>query len=61
VLACMLLAYLVTREVSIYLSRWIDSRMDVSGSIRLVADAIYLVLQIPVILIYCGFLKLQLG
>jgi len=56
----MLLAYFVTRESSIYLSRWIDRRLALDGSIRLVSDAIYLVLQIPVMLIYCSFLKQQL-
>ena len=56
----MLLAYFVTRESSIYLSRWIDRRLALDGSIRLVSDAIYLVLQIPVMLIYCNFLKQQL-
>jgi hypothetical protein len=56
----MLLAYLATREASIHLSRWIDKKLVISGSIRLVSDAIYLVLQIPVMLIYCSFLKLQL-
>ncbi|MCP4769224.1 MAG: hypothetical protein GY875_23575 [Gammaproteobacteria bacterium] len=56
----MLLAYYVTRESSIYLSRWIDRRLALDGSIRLVSDAIYLVLQIPVMLIYCNFLKQQL-
>ena len=56
----MLLAYFVTRESSIYLSRRIDRRLALDGSIRLVSDAIYLVLQIPVMLIYCNFLKQQL-
>jgi hypothetical protein len=56
----MLLAYFATREASIHLSRWIDKKLVISGSIRLVSDAIYLVLQIPVMLIYCSFLKLQL-
>ena len=57
----MLLAWLVTRESSIYLSRWLDHKFSIEGSIRLIADAIYLVLQIPVMLIYSSFLKLQLG
>lgn len=56
----MLLAYFVTREFSVALARRIDQRFHIEGSIRLVADAIYLVLQIPVMLIYCGFLKAQL-
>ena len=60
VVAYMLLAYFVTRETSIHLSRWIDRKLVISGSIRLVSDAIHLVLQIPVMLIYSNFLKLQL-
>ena len=56
----MMLAYFVARELSRYLSRKIDARLAISGSIRLISDAVYLVLQIPVMLIYCGFLKLQL-
>jgi len=60
IVAYMLLAYFATREASIHLSRCIDKKLVISGSIRLVSDAIYLVLQIPVMLIYCSFLKLQL-
>lgn len=56
----MALAYFVTRECSIHLSRWLDRRYAIDGSIRLVADAIYLVLQIPVMLIYCSYLRQQL-
>jgi hypothetical protein len=56
----MLLAYMVTRESSVALSRRIDRSLAVAGSIRLVSDAIYLVLQIPVMLIYCSYLKAQL-
>ncbi len=61
IFAYMLLAYFVTRESSIYLSRRIDRRLALDGSIRLVSDAIYLVLQIPVMLIYCNFLRLQIS
>ncbi len=61
VLLYMLLAYFVTREASIHLSRWINREFSVDGSIRLVADAIYLVLQIPVMLIYIGYLRSQLA
>jgi len=57
----MLLAYFVTRESSIYLSRWIDRRLALDGSVRLVSDAIYLILQIPVMLLYCSFLKQQIN
>jgi hypothetical protein len=60
IFAYMLLAYLVTRHSSIHLSRWLDHKYAIHGSIRLVADAIYLILQVPVMLIYCSFLKLQL-
>ena len=60
IVAYMMLAYYVTRALSITLSRWVDRRLVVSGSIRLVSDAVYMVLQIPVMLIYCGFLQQQL-
>ena len=57
----MALAYYVTREASIPFSRWLDRKLVVSGSIRLVSDAMYMSLQIPVMLIYCSFLKSQLA
>ena len=57
----MAMAYYVTREASIPLSRWLDRKLVVSGSIRLVSDALYMTLQIPVMLIYCSFLKNQLA
>jgi hypothetical protein len=57
----MLLAYFVTRELSIPLSRWLDRKLTIEGSVRLVSDIVYMVLQIPVMLIYCSFLKQQLG
>ena len=60
IIGYMLLAYFVTRESSILPARWIDRRFALDGSIRLVADAFYMVLQIPVMLIYCSFLKQQL-
>ena len=56
----MMLAYFVTRELCRYVARAIDTRFAVTGSIRLVSDAIYLVLQIPVMLVYSSFLTLQL-
>jgi hypothetical protein len=56
----MALAYYVTREASIPLSRWVDRKLVVSGSIRRVSDALYITLQIPVMLIYCSFLESQL-
>ncbi|MDH3761435.1 MAG: hypothetical protein OEU50_10680 [Gammaproteobacteria bacterium] len=61
IVAYMLLAYIVTRELSIPLSRWLDRKLTVEGSVRLVSDTVYMVLQIPVMLIYCSFLKQQLG
>ena len=60
IVAYMLIAYFATREASIHLSRWIDKKLVISGSIRQVSEAIYVVLQIPVMLIYLSFLKLQL-
>lgn len=57
----MLFAYFVTREGSVRLARVIDRHYAVDGSIRLVSDAIYLLLQIPVMLIYCGYLRAQLA
>ena len=57
----MVLTYIVTRQASIGLSRWIDDHYAIEGSIRLVSDAFYMILQIPVMLIYCGFLRQQLG
>lgn len=58
--AYMLLAWLATRELSIPIARGIDRRLAVSGSLRLVADTIYMLLQIPVMLIYCNYLARQL-
>jgi len=60
IVAYMIFAYFITRELGILLSRRIDQWLHVSGSIRLVTDSIYLLLQIPVILLYCLFLNDQL-
>ena len=38
----------------------LDEKFHIDGSIRLVADSIYLVLQIPVMLLYINFLRQQL-
>ena len=57
----MLLAWYATREASVPLSRMVDERLHIHGSIRLLSDALYMVLQIPVMLIYCGFLNQQLA
>jgi len=54
-------SYFITREVSIRISHWLDKLLTISGSIQLVSDAIYLVLQIPVMLIYCQSLKSQIA
>ena len=56
----MLLAWFAVREFSGPLSRLIDDRFHISGSIRLVSDSIYMVLQIPVMLFYGSFLIHQL-
>ncbi len=61
ILAYMVVAYFATREMSAPLARWLDRRFAIEGSIRLLSDAIYLLLQIPVILIYAGHLKSQLA
>lgn len=59
--AWMALAWLLTRELSIPLAHKLDRALAVSGSIRLISDALYLLLQIPVMLIYGGYLAGQLG
>lgn len=61
ILIYMLLAWYATREFSGPLSRTIDDSFHIHGSIRLVSDALYMVLQIPVMLIYCGYLNAQLA
>ncbi|MDH3221493.1 MAG: hypothetical protein OEO19_18330 [Gammaproteobacteria bacterium] len=61
IVAYMTLAYFVTTRASIPISRWIDHRLAISGSIRPTSDAIYMLLQIPVMLIYCSFLGSQLA
>jgi hypothetical protein len=60
ILAYMAPAYFVTRETGIRVARWIDQKLAISGSVRVVADTIYLVLQIPVMLVYSSFVKLQI-
>ncbi|MEM7563494.1 MAG: hypothetical protein AAF353_10665 [Pseudomonadota bacterium] len=59
IIVYMVFIYFVTRETSIHLSRWVDKKMVITGSIRIISDGIYLVLQIPVMLIYIGWLKSQ--
>ena len=60
ILIYMLVAYYGTHRLSTHLSRWIDQQLVISGSIRLVSEAIFLLLQVPAMLFYCSFLKLQL-
>jgi hypothetical protein len=57
----MVAAYFLTGEISVGISRWLDRKFHISGSILLVADAVYLVLQIPLIWMYCNYLKAQLA
>lgn len=57
----MMLAYLITRTASPTISRWVDRQLSISGSIRLVSDAIYLPLQIPILLLYSAMLSAQVG
>ena len=59
--AWMALAWLLTRELSIPLAHRLDRALVVSGTIRLVSDALYMLLQIPVMLIYGAHLARQLG
>lgn len=59
IVAYLLLAWLITRELGIRLSRHIDRWLVVSGSIRLVTDTLYMLLQIPVMLIYGAYLAAQ--
>jgi len=61
IVAYMLLAWLITRELGIRLSRHIDRWLAVSGSVRLVTDSLYMLLQIPVMLIYGEYLTAQLA
>jgi hypothetical protein len=56
----LLAVYFVTRSISVPISRWIDRKLTISGSIRLVSDSIYLTLQIPVMLMYCSYLRDQI-
>lgn len=60
ILAYLLLAWYATKEVSVHLARLVDKQFTISGSIRLVSDAIYMVLQIPLMLLYCNYLNQQL-
>jgi hypothetical protein len=61
ILFYMLLAWLLTRQLSIPLARALDQRFTVSGTIRLVSDTLYMLLQIPVMLIYLDYLGGQLA
>lgn len=61
IVAWMLLAWLITRELGIRLSRKIDRWLVVSGSIRPLTDSLFMLLQIPVMLIYGEYLAAQPG
>ena len=60
VLVYMTLAFFVTRRVATRVAQCLDHRFSLSGSILLANDAIYLTLQIPIILVYYQALRLQL-
>lgn len=57
--AFMLFAWLFVREFGPRAGRALDRRYAVDGSTVLVADALYLWLQIPVILVYTAYLNSQ--
>ncbi len=50
-------AYFVTRQTIIWLGRRLDEKFSVAGSVRLISDTIYMVLQIPVMLLYGSYLQ----
>lgn len=51
--------WLLSKAGEVHTTSWVLQRV-ICGSIQLVSEAIFPVLQIPVMLIYCGFLKQQL-
>jgi hypothetical protein len=51
--------YFVIRATSVPVSRWLDRKFKISGSIQPISDSLYLGLQIPVMLIYCSYLSGQ--
>ena len=57
----MLIAYLVTRELAAVIARAVDEHWSIDGSIRLVSDALFVALQLPVMYTYAGYLQAQLG
>ena len=61
IIGYMLLAWLLTRELSVLLSRHIDRWLVTNDSIRLVSETLYMLLQIPVMLMYGEYLAAQLA
>ena len=57
----MLFAWLLVRALGPRAGRLLDRRYAVEGSTVLVADALYLWLQIPVILVYTAYLNAQVA
>jgi len=57
----LLTIYFITRSASIPVSRWLDRKLAIAGSIHLVSDSLYLALQIPVMLVYCSYLRGQIN
>ena len=55
-----LIVFFAGHRAAVGISRYIDETWHLAGSIQLVADAIYLPLLIPVMVIYGNWLKLQL-
>ncbi len=59
-LLAMLVIFFVGHRSAVAISRYIDETWHLSGSIQLVADAVYLPLLIPVMIIYGNWLTQQL-
>lgn len=60
ILLVMLVIFFVGHRSAVVVSRYIDETWNLTGSIQLVADAIYLPLLIPVMIIYGNWLTRQL-
>lgn len=56
----MMVVYYIGRKTALVISRKVDESFNLSGSLQLVADAIYLPLLLPVMMIYSTWLKQQL-
>ena len=59
--AFMVIAWLLAREFGPRVGHALDRRYAIDGSTLLVSDAFYLLLQIPIILMYTAYLKAQLA